>query len=154
VVVSDPVHFEALAPYYRRSRALILEPSSLNDASVLAPGDRIPRRGHPPGTALICFTSGTEGAPKGVMLSAATIRFLVDSNLRLSKWTTADRILCALPLVHMSGLITWVTAQCAGATIVISPDIMWPAQVLDAFLRQRVTVAPLVPYYFGRLVKH
>jgi malonyl-CoA/methylmalonyl-CoA synthetase len=54
--------------------------------------------------ALICYTSGTTGQPKGAVLSHANCLASAES-LRLAwRWSEADRLLLCLPLFHMHGL--------------------------------------------------
>jgi len=54
--------------------------------------------------ALICYTSGTTGRPKGAVLSHANCLASAEA-LRLAwHWTEDDRLLLALPLFHMHGL--------------------------------------------------
>ena len=72
--------------------------------------------------ALILYTSGTTGRPKGVVTThgriAAQIATLVDA----WRWTEADRTLLVLPLHHVHGIINVVAcALWAGATCEIHP---------------------------------
>lgn len=55
-------------------------------------------------TAVVLFTSGSEGMPKGVVLSHANIRANIAQVLALAPITPADKVFNALPLFHAFGL--------------------------------------------------
>jgi len=58
-----------------------------------------------PATALIVYTSGTTGPPKGVLLSVASISANLDALARAWEWTASDVLVHALPLFHVHGLV-------------------------------------------------
>ncbi|GLZ10571.1 acyl-CoA synthetase [Actinomadura sp. NBRC 104425] len=64
----------------------------------------------PPGdaTALILYTSGTTGAPKGVLISRAAIAAGLDALAEAWDWTAGDVLVHGLPLFHVHGLILGV----------------------------------------------
>jgi malonyl-CoA/methylmalonyl-CoA synthetase len=72
----------------------------------------LPRRGSglvldaatPDDTALIVYTSGTTGQPKGVPLSHANLLASAHAVRIAWRWTPADRLALCLPLFHMHGL--------------------------------------------------
>ncbi|MCW2639223.1 MAG: acyl-CoA synthetase [Dactylosporangium sp.] len=82
-------------------------------AALLLDGDLHPRptgRGGftdpPPGEpALILYTSGTTGAPKGVMLSRDAIAADLDALATAWAWTPDDLLVHGLPLYHVHGLV-------------------------------------------------
>lgn len=55
--------------------------------------------------AMILYTSGTTGAPKGVPISTANIAFGLDALSQTWLWTELDTVVHALPLVHVHGLV-------------------------------------------------
>jgi fatty acid CoA ligase FadD36 len=69
--------------------------------------------------AMILYTSGTTGLPKGVMLSAAAIAADLDLLADAWGWTEEDVLVHGLPLFHVHGLILGVL----GALRVGSPLI-------------------------------
>ena len=55
--------------------------------------------------ALRVYTSGTTGAPKGVVLSAANLLTDCDALFRALRWSPGTRILTVLPVHHVNGLV-------------------------------------------------
>ncbi|MEH2214740.1 acyl-CoA synthetase [Nostoc sp.] len=68
--------------------------------------------------ALILYTSGTTGKPKGVVTTHQNIQAQVTSLNTAWEWTSDDRILHILPLHHIHGIINvltcalWAGAEC------------------------------------------
>lgn len=68
--------------------------------------------------ALILYTSGTTGKPKGVVTTHQNIQAQVTSLITAWEWTSDDRILHILPLHHIHGIINvltcalWAGAEC------------------------------------------
>ena len=59
----------------------------------------------PDATALIVYTSGTTGPPKGVVLSRRAIAADLDMLAQAWQWTAADTLAHGLPLYHGHGLV-------------------------------------------------
>ncbi len=62
----------------------------------------------PATTALIVYTSGTTGAPKGVVLSRAAIAASLDGLRDAWQWSADDVVVHGLPLFHVHGLVVGV----------------------------------------------
>lgn len=58
--------------------------------------------------AMVMYTSGTTGMPKGVTLSAAAIAECLDRLADAWEWTSDDVVVHGLPLFHVHGLILGV----------------------------------------------
>ncbi len=68
--------------------------------------------------AVMLFTSGTTGKPKGVVLSHAGVEATLNALHEAWRWQKDDRLLHALPLYHTHGLIVALLgALWAGASI-------------------------------------
>lgn len=55
--------------------------------------------------ALIVYTSGTTGLPKGAVLSFRAVAANLDALAQVWRWTPRDTVVQALPLFHVHGLI-------------------------------------------------
>ncbi|MFJ3902366.1 acyl-CoA synthetase [Streptomyces sp. NPDC090025] len=62
----------------------------------------------PESTALIVYTSGTTGPPKGVLLSGRAVAASLDALADAWDWTADDVLVHALPLFHVHGLVLGV----------------------------------------------
>lgn len=97
--------------------------------------------------AAILYTTGTTGAPKGVMLSH---RNLVANTLQTRHWLPTaeegrERFLCVLPFSHSYGLTTSLNAPVSlGATLIVKPAFQI-ADVLETIKRERPTIFTGVP---------
>lgn len=59
----------------------------------------------PDATAMVMYTSGTTGPPKGVVISRRAIAADVDALATAWEWTPEDTLVHGLPLFHVHGLI-------------------------------------------------
>jgi len=113
IIIAHP-DFEAVLRPIAQERQLrfILTSDPLPEATELLPEIDITSR------ALILYTSGTTGKPKGVVTTHQNIQAQVTSLISAWEWTAADKILHVLPLHHIHGIINvltcalWAGAQC------------------------------------------
>jgi acyl-CoA synthetase (AMP-forming)/AMP-acid ligase II len=101
--------------------------------------------------AIVVYTSGSEGAPKGAVLTAHAVETILATNDHLLRWGAGDRLLIGLPQTHLAGLATALSAFAAGADVVVAPSFAFVDRVVDLVEAERPTVAGLVPYQVGRL---
>jgi fatty acid CoA ligase FadD36 len=71
-------------------------------------GARAAAAAPPAGTALVLYTSGTTGPPKGVPLHPAAIAADLDALAAAWAWTAGDTLVHGLPLYHVHGLVLGV----------------------------------------------
>jgi malonyl-CoA/methylmalonyl-CoA synthetase len=104
--------------------------------------------------AMIAFTSGTTGAPKGAVLSHANLRASAESVAKAWHWTADDTLVLALPLFHMHGLGVGVNGTLVtGGSAVVLPQFS-PDAVFDAIAEHRATLFFGVPTMYARLADH
>ncbi|MCW2922624.1 MAG: long-chain fatty acid--CoA ligase [Thermoleophilia bacterium] len=102
--------------------------------------------------AVILYTSGTTGRPKGAQLSHANMRSNAAVCVSLFGLDTTSVILGALPLFHSFGQTCGLNAAvAAGATLALLPRFD-PVAALDVIAREGVTVFEGVPTMYGALL--
>ncbi len=112
----------------------------------------IETRRSPDEIALLCYTSGTTGKPKGAMITQGNLSTLAASLHEAWGWSKRDVLLHALPLFHVHGLLVALQgALYAGARTVLLPRFD-PGEVLDRLGRKTITVFMGVPTMYRRLV--
>ena len=77
---------------------------------------REPRPVRPGDTAVLAYTSGTTGRPKGVPLTHRQLAASIRSAMAAWRWTGEDVLACALPLFHQHGLSGVHATLAAGST--------------------------------------
>ncbi len=77
------------------------------DLGPAAPTSTLARQA-PEDTALILYTSGTTGLPKGVQIPVRAIESNLDALAQIWQWTPVDKLAHALPLFHVHGLVLGV----------------------------------------------
>jgi O-succinylbenzoic acid--CoA ligase len=102
-------------------------------------------------TAVIMFTSGTSGRPKGVQLTFNNLYYAaMASTLRLGN-QPEDRWLLSLPLYHIGGLSMLVRA-CLSRVPIIVLDRFEPQRILAACAQHHATLVSLVPTVLHRVL--
>ncbi|MDA9424686.1 class I adenylate-forming enzyme family protein [Bradyrhizobium sp. CCBAU 53380] len=100
-------------------------------------------------TAMILYTSGTTGKPKGAMLAHCNIVHSSMVFVSCLQLTDADRSIAAVPLGHVTGVVANITTmiRCGGA-LIIMPEFK-AADYLRLAARERVTYTVMVPAMYN-----
>ena len=104
--------------------------------------------------ALLVYTSGTTGTPKGVILSQYNL--LVDAQ-GISQWqaiTGNQRMMCVLPIHHVNGIVVTIIMPLyvGGSTVLnrrFSASRFW-----ERIVREGVNVVSVVPTLLQFLIEH
>lgn len=102
--------------------------------------------------AVILYTSGTTGYPKGAMLSHRNLTRNVEQVQAALNIHPHDRFLTVLPLFHaFAGTVCMNLPIAAGAASVLLDSFM-PGRTLDIVAQQEITLVPAVPAIFNALL--
>ena len=104
-------------------------------------------------TAVILYTTGTTGDPKGVMLTHENLLFAAGASMKLRSITNKDRLYGALPLSHVFGVASVVMASAAAGACVQLEARFNPKHLYQA-LQQGITVLPAVPQMHALLMQY
>jgi long-chain acyl-CoA synthetase len=106
-------------------------------------------------TAVILYTSGTTGEPKGAELTHSNLARNVEVSRETLIQTTADDvILGALPLFHSFGQTCGMNLAAASAACLTLIPRFDPGKALEIIARDGVTVFEGVPTMYAALVNH
>ncbi|MEU7060699.1 long-chain fatty acid--CoA ligase [Streptomyces sp. NPDC046197] len=105
--------------------------------------------------AVLLYTSGTTGRPKGAALTHAGLRHNTEVNtVSVQRMTSQDVVVGCLPLFHIFGQVcTMNVAVHSGASLTLVPRFD-PQAVLEAIARDRATVFEGVPTMYAALLQH
>lgn len=98
--------------------------------------------------ASIVYTSGSTGAPKGVMLSHLNVVSNTNSIIQYLDLTDKDRIMAVLPLYYIYGKSLLTTHFCAGGSVVLDNRFALPQVVLQTMKKTKATGFAGVPSTF------
>lgn len=109
--------------------------------------------------ALMMYTSGTTGPPKGVVLSFGNIHFQVSQIRKAWEWVPGDVMLHALPLHHTHGIISGLLSPLySRATCLMLPKFdaaeVWKHLLHLDKSKPPVSIFMAVPTMYVKLIEH
>ena len=103
--------------------------------------------------ALLLYTSGTTGRPKGAMISHGNLLASIQALHEAWEWTDTDRLLHLLPLFHVHGLVVaQLGALYANACTIWMPNKWTSQDVVNIWHAQQISICMMVPTIVHRLL--
>jgi len=164
-VVGDPESVGLLAPLAEEAGARFVSTTDLLDerSGPAKAGRHEARAGRheertdlpylgPSRRAMVVYTSGTTARPKGVVSTHANIGAQVAALVEAWEWRPSDRLLLALPLHHLHGIINGLGCALAVRAACELLPAFDAAAVWDRFGSGEITVFTGVPTMYQRLI--
>ncbi|XP_036780163.2 malonate--CoA ligase ACSF3, mitochondrial isoform X1 [Manis pentadactyla] len=159
VVLAGQEYVEILSPVVGKLGIplLPLPPTVYSRAAEERRDGEVPERDWRDRGAMIVYTSGTTGQPKGVLSTHPNIQAMVKGLVHKWAWTKDDVILHVLPLHHIHGVVNKLLCPLwVGATCVMLPEFS-AQQVWEKFLSPetpRINVFMAVPTIYSKLLDY
>jgi long-chain acyl-CoA synthetase len=145
----DP-HPNPLPEYSERENFYWFDDELANARSIFASDEAVTKDDE----ALIVYTSGTTGNPKGVVLTQYNL--LADAK-GISEWhgiINSQRMMCVLPIHHVNGtIVTLVTPMYAGASVVLNRKFQ-SEHFFERIEKEKVNVVSVVPTLLAFLLEY
>ncbi len=104
--------------------------------------------------AIINYTSGTTGNPKGVMLTGRSLSANVNYAMEAIRVTPEDSSLSMLPMAHMFGLtFEFLYPLCGGSHVFFLGKTPSPSTLMAAFADVRPYILITVPLVMEKIIK-
>ncbi|TAH02161.1 MAG: long-chain fatty acid--CoA ligase [Sphingobacteriales bacterium] len=128
-------------------RCIVLQPNNSTTETAL-PLITAERR------AMILYTSGTTNLPKGVVTTHANLQAQIIALVNAWQWSSADKIVCILPLHHVHGIVNVVScALWSGASCRFLPEFN-AAALFSLFKSGVLSLFMAVPTIYFKLISH
>lgn len=125
----------------------------LSDLLAQTPAGPLPPEPAEDAAAVVLYTGGTTGLPKGVVLSQRAITLTLYRVQMAAGFEAGSRFLSFMPMFHIGGIASWgVLAPTGGATIIL-PQFE-PGAALAAIKEHNITFTGAVPTMLAMMVAH
>ena len=146
IVVASGKHLDTLHPLVADRPIRLVDSGDIGSGRGVLPDVESDR------PAMILYTSGTTGRPKGVVSTHQGIEAQIESLVEAWEWSDRDRILLVLPLHHVHGLINVVgCALWSGAICEMLPRFD-AEECWEHLASGNLTLFMAVPTLYHRLI--
>lgn len=99
--------------------------------------------------AVIVYTSGTTGRPKGAMLSHGNLLHNVESCRQVLRAVSFDRFVVLLPMFHSFMLTVGILLPLlVGGSLVLIKTLQSPKSIINEAITREATILPAIPQFF------
>jgi len=113
----------------------------------------LPDEPSPDATAVLMYTGGTTGLPKGVVLSQRALALSIYRMQSVMPQGVDQSFLSFMPMFHIGGMAAWALFLPSGGSTVIMPAFE-PGAVNAAIRDESITVIGAVPTMLAMMVEH
>ena len=147
-VIYSEAFEELLSPLFKNTNVNYVNYKSIPKVNCNLPTISIKRR------ALILYTSGTTGLPKGVVTTHANIEAQITALTNSWEWNKDDHVLNVLPLHHIHGIVNMLCcALWSGACCEFLPKFDSKI-IFEIFCKEKVNVFMAVPTIYYKLITY
>jgi long-chain acyl-CoA synthetase len=107
----------------------------------------------PDDTAVLLYTSGTSGLPKGVMLTYNNLQSDVEAAIEHAQLQDRHKFLGIVPLFHSTGLLATLVAPIQLGASVVYIARFSPVATIQAIRQHKLSVLVAVPSMYGALLR-
>ena len=107
----------------------------------------------PDDLAVLQYTGGTTGRPKGVMITHGQMAInMSQREVAIPTISEQERVLCVMPLFHVfaASMCMHLTVQCRGTMVILGR--YHPESVMKALVEEKITLFPAGPTVFNGLL--
>ena len=142
---------EALAGIPRDIRVIAIDPDATSIPGIVDTTATLPDVSETD-DALLMYTSGTTGKPKGCVLSNRSVCAGGEFTSRAHELSATDRVLCAMPLYHINGQIVTTVAPLVHGGSVVMPHRFSVSGYWELVAKHQCTWINVVPTIIAYLM--
>ena len=146
--IDTVVTIPQLAPRVQNADLKVVDITQLPQTPPFAITPKFPSPS-PNDTAVLLYTSGTSGLPKGVELTYANLQSDVDASIEAANLQQRHKFLGVVPLFHAFGLTAGLLAPIQLGSSVVYLSRFSPVAVLNAFKEHQISIMFGVPAMYG-----
>ena len=153
ILITEEAMEEALAALHASSPLLIvLKVEEWSVARTAAKFGLRPSTRTEDDLAVLVYTSGTTGRPKGAMLTHGNLLHNVNSCRQVLEAVDFDRFVLLLPMFHSFMLCVCILLPLiVGGSIVLVKSLHPPKNILSEIILRQGTILPAIPQFFRTL---